>query len=252
MKKPVSFRVVTGLLAITLSLTSCAGLFDQKKPKTTHHKVSKTQMDVSADAYATHLAVGRLLLAANPDDADVASADAQYIKSYHASKKRKQETLTLVVLEYKTKDGSKQKIAAPVTKKPAYTSLRTVLDKMQSTSATLQNIQLVSATVAPDKNFFLPEDADSLPALLDSQQQQLMAHSHSLSLVDNIRIQLDLLAFFTSSRYQDAAYLTLDNTKRSIANATQDKTLDNETVTAFSNRLDALENSLKKDLPYKL
>lgn len=261
---------LTLLLLAALSLSACEHMFDAKKPKVAQHKTAKTAAaaNTSSSEYITGLSLARFSLATAPEDTDAALAQAQPVKSYHsrtavkiAAKGKKPakeiaikpDTLTVAVIDYKTKTGfSSQTLMAPVSKKSGYASLKLVLDKMQASSATLKNIRLVSVTVTPDNNFALPEDATLLKTSLDSQQQQIMSHSHTLSLIDDLRAELDLLAFFIDQKYQDAAYLTLDNAKRELANATQDKSLDEAAINGFSTRLGTLENTLKTAMPYKL
>jgi len=240
------------LVPVALTLVSCAQIgsfFEQPKPKTAHHKPAKTQGDVRAGSYVTTLSSTRLSLAANSGDTEAATNAAAAAKAYHTRKKATAETLTLAVIDYKQK-GETQKIVTPV--KGNFAALQTILNKLSGQQATLQNIKLISSTVTPDKDFTLPEDPEQLMAALGEQQQQLLAVSHPLPVAEDIKLQLELLGFFTRQRYQDAAYLTLDNTKRALAETAQNKTLDTASLNSYSTRLDALESTLKKELPYTL
>jgi len=230
-------------MAFVSSCVQISSLFNHGKPvaQVSHHRFT-------ADDYGANLALSRLALSASAEDI---SDNVAVINGYAALKKRKAETLTMLVIDYKTaNDSSTQQILAPLSDKTDFSSLQSVMDKFEATSSTLHNLRLVSATVHPDRSLALPKDPVGWPAALDAQQKHLLAQSHHLEIVGDIKIQLKLIDFFTRYHHRDAAYLSADNVKRLLANAAQSKSLDAGALQNFSAELEAREAHLKESMPY--
>ena len=124
------------------------------------------------------------------------------------------------------------------------------MDKFAGTG-TIQSLRLATVTLQPDKSQALPKDFRQLVPALYQQQQTLLMNARNLDLTDDIKTQLNLISFFTSGHYQDAAYLSVDNVKRLLADATLKKKLDEATLQNFSKDLESKESTLKEVLPYR-
>lgn len=251
-QKSLSFLVMACLFVGAVPLSSCtqvAALFNSHGAKPAH--APRTSYD--ADTYVSNLTLSRLALSANPELPEEASHNVALVNDYAAQKKRKTEKLTLIVIDYKTKnDSSVRQIIAPAkANKPDFASLQSILDTFGSTG-TIHNIRLASVSVRPDKSLILPKDNKQLMPALDRQQEHLLAQSHNLDMADDIKTQLALIEFFTKGHFQDAAYLSVDNVKRMLGKAVQGKTIDEASLQSFSKDLESKESSLKEALPYKL
>ena len=255
--KRCSIMLGSALFMALLMLSSCAS-FDSLFVDN-HHKSTlvKQKNTVTADAFITNLSLCRLMLSNNPDDMDSIATNLSVVKSYAAaspkSKSGKASTLIVLIIDYKAADYSfTRKIIAPaVSRKGDFPTLQGVFDKLIYTHGTLQNLHLSQVTVTPDNEFTLPTEEVKLLAALDQQQARILQTASNLAPADDIKMQLILIGFYTRRHYQDAAYLTLDNTKRALAQATQKKTIDEPTLAALSKQLELQESLLKTDLPYK-
>jgi len=256
-KQPISV-INTTLLIAALSLSSCTALFDDKpKPKIVHAKPQPPQNTVDGDVFIENVSLSRLALIARPDDTDAIASNLATIKSYANQqpkhKHAKTQSVTLAIIDYKlSNDGTLRQVIAPVPDaNNRFALLQGVMEKLSSLPVTLHNIHLVSTTITPDKSQIPPSDSAQIAAALDQQQTTILQPSVSLKLLDDINTQLALMDFFTRHHYQDAAYLTLDNVKRMLANAAQNKTIDEAKLKVLSQKLETQESTLKIELPYK-
>jgi|GEM_PF-4389223 len=253
----LSAAIITCLLCGATVLSSCtqvASFFESYPTKPLRAKrYVKPLPYYDADAYVSNLALGRLALSSGPDSAEDVSDTLAVINGYATQKKRKTETVTLIIIDYKTHSERKERqIVAPVSvSKGDLSSLQAVMDKFHA-SGTIQNIRLAAVSIRPDKSLALPKDTELLPLTLDDQQMRLLILSQPLGIAENIRTQLALIDFFARNHFQDAAYLSVDNVKRLLGSVALNKTLDNQTLHDFSKDLEAQEGKLKETLPYKL
>jgi hypothetical protein len=132
----------------------------------------------------------------------------------------------------------------------SFPALGHVLSAMEVTPYTLKNIRVLTTEVMPDAATALPEEPLMLANALDAQQRHLLSQSGRFAAGDEIMIQIALLEYFTDHRQQDAAYLTVENVKHLLAKATQDKTLDEESLTTLSGKINGMESQLKQKMPY--
>ena len=244
-KTPVLFLTLSCLLLGACTQVTSFFYGDKTRQINARHN-AKPHTSYDAAAYVTNLALARLALVANPDN-DIADS-AEAINGYAAKKQHKQSKLNVIIISYQAKDdGSMQEIVAPI----ASGSLQTVMDKFANTG-TIQSLRVATVTLQPDKSQALPKDSRQLIPTLYQQQQTLLINVRNLDLTDDIKTQLNLIAFFTSGHYQDAAYLSVDNVKRLLADATLKKKLNENALQSFSKELESKESTLKEVLPYTL
>lgn len=234
-----------------LSVGGCALFEGTPKKMPVKHK-TKAEEKVSAEKYVENLSLARLELAQRPADIAGLSPRLTVVKNYMAQTKAKPQALTLVDFTYTQpgKDGTQEALAPISLTQRQFPSLSKVMDAMGAKAYRLQNIRVVATTVEPDATLVTKEEPLALAGSLEAQQQTLLAQSGKLSAADDIMTQIALIEYFTDHRQQDAAYLTLENVKRMLATATQDKTLDEESLTTLSAKLGAMESHLKQRLPY--
>lgn len=234
-----------GLLLVSLTLTGCSDWFSPKGPPRT--KASKqVKTDYKSDAFIQHLALARL-----GGGADNANMDV--LEAYMAQKPQKLKRQAVLILTYKTSDGERQEVVAPISTKPYTAEFPALLDVMNKlgTSATLQDVHTATTSIVPT-DAFKSTDNDQLRIALEQQHQWLMNNAEALPPLDDAQAQLQLIGFFIEYRFRDAAYLSVDNVKRLLASATQQKPVDKDRIRILSKKLETLENLLHKNIPYTL
>ncbi len=242
-KKPIF------LLFATLLLTSCALFEDHKPHKAIHAKPVKPQKSIDGDVFVQNLSITHLAM--ETDDGDATAASVSIAKAYEQQKKAKSKTVPLAVIEYKFKSGGGlQKIVTPINATGDYALLQPVMKRLAVMPVTLQNIHVATTIVTPDKSLVLPDDPIQAAAVFEELEAQLSENVTPLATEADIRTQLSLMDFFTRHHCQDAAYLTLDNVKRTLGAATLNKSIDEETLKSLSTMLATRESTLKTDLPY--
>jgi hypothetical protein len=236
-------RCAVGALLIS-ALASCQ-LFSDSDRAAKRGKPAKARY--AASDYVKHLALAQLA----PQDKDV-NLDA--IRAYAKQKAKKPQSQALLVLDYKSGgDAAMQQVVAPIAvagKSREFPDLLDIMNQLAANHATLHDMRIVAARLAPDKSLAVPE-AD-IEAVLDRQEKHLLAKADALPPQDTIRIQFRLLAFFTEHRFRDAAYLTADNVKKAIASLPHGEPADAQTVKQLSQELERLESDMRKVLPFTL
>jgi hypothetical protein len=259
----ISHRI-TALLLI-FSLTSCS-YFSGDKPAVKvapvpvkHAHAAKTVKPSSpripADNYVSNLSQARLaLLAQQPDNAQ---AGLEAMQAYMAQKTLTPENQTIVILTYKNNaTAATQYIIAPLTLPSGTAEFPALLDlmaKLRSMPYTLHDLRLATATVTPvDMPDPALTNAAQMQPWLERQQQDMLDRSQALPRATDVAEQLQLIRFFTTHHCKDAAYLSADNAKKTLASATRDGSLDADTLGTLSQELDNLETRLHHDMPYTL
>jgi hypothetical protein len=213
-----------------------------------HVKAAKQK--TTADDFVRNLSLARLSM--DEDASSIPTSNIEAINSYKLKKKENPQKRTLVLIEYKRKGEEKiEQLIAPVSSAGGdFPELLDVMRNFNDTPHTIQNIQLLSATIAPAT---IPKiDSVQTALLLDQQQSMIIARKQSLPVVQDIALQLRLAEFFIQNRFRDAAYISVDNAKRALAKATIDKSAPEEKLTELSKQLEGLEGRLHQELPFGL
>ncbi len=245
------FLIHTCAVIGVLSLSGCASLFETPHKKVVKARVKK-ETAVKASSYIENLALAKLELYARPADLAGVSPRLTVIKDYLAQTKAQGQVVTMVVVDYTTAEKTDtQQIMAPIAlSNPGFPALTKVMADLSAGGYRLQNIQVLSTQAAPDVNFVMPEEPLAIEGALDALQRRLLAQYGKLKTADEVMTQIALIEYFTDHANQDAAYMTLENVKRMLATASQDKTLDNESLATLSTKLEHMEARLKKKMPY--
>lgn len=237
-------RKAAYLALLLLPLAACSDWFVAKHPR--HHPIKQAKTHYTADDYLTHLALTRL-------DAEPDAADLDVLEGYMAQKPQKTRRQTVIILTYQ-QDGvsTRSEIAAPVA--PAagkdFPSLLAVMQKLDAMPHTLHNLHMATTAIVPTDGFRAP-DVETQQLTLDQQQQWILSNAERLPPLDDAEAELRLATFFTRHGFRDAAYLAVDNAKRLLGAASQQKA-DKERLRALSDELDTVEEKLHKTLPFTL
>lgn len=241
------------LLLPLLALSGCGDFLQlfASKPKPV---ISKS---MQVRTYIEQMALTQLALNKQPDDIILAKPHLKRLRGFTAGKGVKSKYLQLAVLtlEY-TSDGQseKQKLIVPITlaeKQPEFSSLKRVTEKLTGIPYTLYNVRAHYVAVPfPPTVSFSKDDATVLRKQLASEQEDIMANAQSLSPVENVRLQLQLVHFFMQKKMRDGAYLALENAKETLAYLAE-KWPETD-ISSFSKEADTLETNLRKTMPYKL
>lgn len=248
-------RVAAFGVMIGAPLTSCTSIASFFGPGEEKHAPPIPAPRSSAASYAEHISLAELALETDPGQASGATPHLSAIKAFARQKPRKTERLTLVILEYKHKGvpATHQLVAAIDSNKNDFSSVGRVMQGLrESPLLQLQNVRVGATSVTPSRKLAAPVRHQKTSDFLEKLHQNLMLEYTALPPRGTIELQLSLAEFFTRERYQDAAYLSLDNAKRLLADAVHDQTLDADALAALSQRLEGLEGALKEQLPYKL
>src|SRR5262249_28755096 len=93
---------------------------------------------------------------------------------------------------------------------------------------------------------------DDIQGALDAQEKELLRNAKPLAPLDNIHEEMRIIRFFIKYHFRDAAYLMVDNVKKTLATLPHATPKDQETVEALSRELDDLESDLRKTMPFTL
>jgi hypothetical protein len=236
------FRYTAAALLL-LALPSCAVFQPHSGHKTKHAKQSVKAPHYQADAFVEHLSLALL-----GDDMD---NNVDIVRAYGAAHP-KTERLTILVISYKTTDNkSMQQIVAPVDNGDL-SALSNIMTVLKATSPELHDLRLLKTAVSLPSSFKLPEnDSDELPGALKEQQKNLIDNGQKLAPLDDAQKQLQLIGFFTKNGFRDAAYLAVDNVKRTLASASS-ASADAAKIKELSKQLDTLEGELHTAMPFTL
>lgn len=157
---------------------------------------------------------------------------------------------SVIVLEYKLHhQNSIRQAAAPFDLKaasPDFSDLQDILDHMEETPYVLQDVRSYMVRVKPGML-----EAKTLKTR-DGAWNRMYSRANRLPTLEETRIGIKLLNFFIDHRQRDAAYLTLENTKQALAQASGEFPQEKELIAERSQALEELEALLKSTLPYKL
>jgi len=235
-------------ILLSLTLSTCSFLFPHPP-----HSIS-AKRHYPADAYVLSLARTQLLLAKEMPNSAVA-ADLAVLETYTAKKKHRNPAYQpVVIIEYGSGNTGKiQKTAAPISLTDTtseFPALLEIIDKLPSAPYTLRNIRSAVATIAPAKPLtFSISDAEQTKKTIDDQMRMLLQKSVPLVAIEDVRVQIRLTDFFMHHRMRDAAYLSLENAKQSLA-AIESSQNNQETIKTLSSQLEKLESELHSTLPY--
>lgn len=247
------FFVSACVLASALGVSGCGSWFENAPKKTVKTtKVKKTVEKVDASNYIENLALARMELAQRPADIAGLAPRLTVLKNYMAQTKAGDQTVTVLALDYTVKGKEeKHSVLVPVRlAKRDFPALTKVMGHLSALPYSMQNIRVLNTQPNPDATFSMSEEPLGLKGSLEAQQKKLMAQYGKLSAGDEIMTELALLEYFTEHRHQDAAYLMLENVKRMLATTTQQKQMDEESLTILSAKLQQMESQLKTQMPY--
>ncbi len=169
------------------------------------------------------------------------------IKSYTEQSSANPEKLPAIILTFKNGAASERLIlsATPPATLPA------MMKKLESTGYRLQDIHLVNVTLAPAP---IPGELEgtALRQVLQQQEQQIADSAQKLPPLEEAKLQLELIRFFIKQRCRDAAYLSVDNVKRLLADATSAQPGDKALIESLSQQVETLDTELRKTMPYTL
>lgn len=245
-------RILTFILLImplfTLAACSNFPFFKQKPPM--------PSKSVQAEQYVQAQALAALALEKNQNAKILPKSYVRNLNA-HASGKKSAGTdsqISVLAMEYTLRGQSEVRtVLVPVTVTatvPSFKSLRQVQKELSSLPYTLHNLRAYYIMVAFPPSQKFSNDADLLRQQLDSEQEAMLAETTTLSSYENARLQLQLVEFFMKIHVRDAAYLALGNTKDALVSLAED-TSDGD-VASLSQKTDALESQLHKEMPYKL
>lgn len=249
--------LLAGAACALLGLGGCSltdhggqgGKHGKSKTASKAKKADEEKTGASARSFVENLTLARLELLAHPEAPYGLSPRLNTMRGYLAH--GKSDVVKLVVLDFTVKGSGAQSALVPISLGDrSFAALTSALHALEAVPHTLSNVRLLSTQPTPDANVFLPDDPQALRDALDAQQRHLLAQYSKPAPQEEISTQLALIDYFTTHRQQDAAYLTLENTKRLLAEASQKKTLDDAALSSFTTRFSALESTLKQRLPY--
>ncbi len=230
------------------ALLACLLLSCQAPPAKPTSRVSKAKPDVSYSAsdYVYHLALAQLAPENNAGSLDI-------INEYAGQKVKKPEYQRVVIASYKTLNSNGlQQLIVPVSQdQPEFPYLLDVISQITGTKYVLHDLDLATARVKSGKSLQVAANNPNIQETLLGHQQRLLENSKKLPVLEDIKMQLELVPFFTRYRLRDAAYLTVDNIKQLLASLPQDEK-EAEIIEIYSNRLNNLESDLRKAMPFTL
>ena len=244
------------VMMCTICLSGCASWFEAAPVKTVKAKTVKhaKRLEAKADAsrYIESLTLAQEALVKNPVDMASIALPLSRIQTYMAQANTKAQLVMVVVFDYGVKDSNAQPHAiAPISLAEGdFPSVGLVLKSVTPLPYILENIRVLVMQPMPNSAFTLPEEPLALAEMLNAQQGFLLTHYSRLTPKEEITAHMALLTYFTNHRQQDAAYLTLENTKQLLATATQTQSLDEASLASFSANLNQMEGQLKRALPY--
>lgn len=240
------FLAMFGMVLLGI-LTSCTLL--GKKPEEKIKQVKAVQVQYTANDYVKNIALASIA----PEER---KNSVQIVNKYLAQKQSKPERQALLVLEYKANnDTALRKVAAPIStnqQDAEYPELDGIMKHLLSQSYTLNNLEVRMVNIQPDKKRILPENDDRAEvAAIRTHGRRLLRESDVLPKIEDVTVELCLIKFFIKYRYRDAAYLTVDNAKQSLAQLTQDNP-NNLEAGQLMQDLEQLEGVMKSAMPYSL
>lgn len=248
---PSKVRACASMLLFCVALSACSLLFPEPPPK----PHAKAKPRYSASDYVENLSQAHLILAS--DSAEIPTANLDIVNAFNQQRKTPPERVNILLIVYKPSDVKKtQQAIAPVptpSENNNFPGLLNVMKTVDQTPNTLQNIHVFSATVAPARKKQPPSaDAAQVRQTVEQQQQRILQSTAKLSTLEDVQVQLQLIDFFITHRFRDAAYLSVDNVKQALAKATENNTIDTDTLSSLSQQLETLESQLHQTLPYTL
>lgn len=236
------------IIAAVISLAGCADI--QGMFKTTSKPVVKTvkTQKYDASAFVEHLSVARITLENGGSLSDIAD-NSKVIESYTKQKKASSGSMKLVVLEY-TANGKAQRAIAPLNENKNLNALSNVLTPLGTASYKLKDVYVRGVSVSPGLPLKISgQDSAAVKQAIDTRHEAIINSAHKVSALEDARLQLKLLRFFTSTQQRDAAYICADNTKRLLSSLPQQGT-EGDKINQLARELEAAEGELRQKMPY--
>lgn len=243
MIKPCSLWRGLGVIVLSLALVACA---QGRKP---HPKTPPNTFTYIEDISLAKLALDKST-SSMPQSLIIKLNE---IEAYTNQKPQKPVHQPVLVVSYRFKEEDNTyrlliPYVMPVEKAP-FNALRKITEAM-GTIYTLYDIKPGVLTLLPgsDPVSFDNKSGKEIADLLTHYTQDLAADVRPLPAMAEARVQLRLSRFFMAKGRRDAAYLSLDNAKQALAQASGQT----DDVQELSRRLEQLEGQLRKSMPFKL
>lgn len=239
----------SALIAAFSLLAACAA------PPTPPPAPKPTKPRYSADTFVLNLSLA--MLAEENAMLDDSASDSYYeaVRTYLNTPIKKPETLPATLLKYKVKDQpGMRRILIPFRikqEKTEFVGFAEVMNLLADRPYTPHDIKIVNLYLPKRKAITLKKDPEALRAEAERQFEALLSGKQNTSSLEAARAHMHLTRAFMEYRIRDAAYLSMDNAKKALADAAEEHGYDQEQAGKLAKEQEALESELHRTMPFE-
>lgn len=236
------------VIAVVLTaMAGCTSIFDNfaTKPR------PNTFKSVHTEKYLELLTQAKLSLESG-NESEI-KTHLKALDNYTAHKKPDKKILEqqVAVFEYSLQGGNEKRyLIAPLETKNQFSSLQALMKKLIRMPHTLHNINLYNVSFSiPSATKFNSSDLSDAREKIYSQENEIISTAQEIPSLEMAKMQLALTKLFIQARIRDAAYISMENTKESLAKIAEKHP--GAEISRLSKEADEMEVILHKELPYK-
>lgn len=203
----------------------------------------------TAPEFLLHLTLAEKILAKG-GTLEAVAAHLKTVEGYASQLPATPAPVTLAVLKYQAGAGiTRQEIVPIGATEKDYSALLAVISQGKGSSNALQDITVVNVVIKPEPLLFKDKDIGEVQTLLQERQKKILTHAVRPPASEEAAAQIMLLKLFIEQKEREAAYLSADNAKRLLAEASQNSDA-GEPHNPLTQELETLEGRLRLEMPF--